>query len=145
MSLSLVNQTLPPRETLAFIMYTHTTYIVYFQLVLFSSLQVARDVIKDCSAPSPGWIQVGPCSWSSFGFVWGKTKHIRYQWRHHLIPRTSFWQFLLRVHSTYFSIPKMICWLIITFNLILILQYLYISVNIWTSFYFKIKVKHPRA
>lgn len=49
-----MNQTLPPRENLAFAVYTHTTYIVYFQFVLFSSLQVARDVIKDGSASSPG-------------------------------------------------------------------------------------------
>ena len=71
-SLSLANQTLPPRENLAFAVYTHTTYIVYFQLVLFSSLQVARDVIKDRSASSPGRIKVGSRSRSSFGFVWGK-------------------------------------------------------------------------
>lgn len=53
-SLSLVNQILAPGETLAFTVYTHTTYIIYFQFVLFSSLQVPRDVIKDRSAPSPG-------------------------------------------------------------------------------------------
>ena len=53
-SLSLVNQTLPPRENLAFTVYTHTTYIVYFQFVLFSSLQVARDVVEAGSASSPG-------------------------------------------------------------------------------------------
>ena len=33
-NLSLVNQTLPPRGELTFTVYTHTTYIVYFQFVL---------------------------------------------------------------------------------------------------------------
>lgn len=60
-------------------MYTHTTYIIYFQFVLFSSLQVSWDVIKDCSAPSAGWVEVAPCSWSSFGSVWRKRRLIRHQ------------------------------------------------------------------
>lgn len=134
-SLSLANQTLPPGETRVFIVYTHTTYIIYFQFVLFSSLQVPRDVIKDRSTPSPGWVKVGPCSWSSFGFVWGKIKLIKHQWTHYFTPRmSSFNSSPSRAHSTCFSTPKIIFWLPMT--LIVVLYNIYIFVIMLTSLIF---------
>ena len=138
-SLSLVNQTLPPRENLAFTVYTHTTYIVYFQFVLFSSLQVARDVVEAGSASSPGWITVGSRSWSSFGFVWRKWNPLSTNeciiWPQECHFGSSF----SRGNSTCFSTPQIICWLLMTFNFSsLQFIYFYLHVNV----IFSMKVKH---